>query len=405
MKYFLFFCLILTAHNTWAQHVVQGKVIDAEKREAVAGATVYINNSTVRTSTNKAGEYYLQLPAAGRYELVISAMGHELASFELVVDGNTKKDAVLQQKNLEIDEVTVTAYLKDGWKQWGMYFTESFIGMSSFAKQTKILNPEVLRFRYQATEKVLQVSATEPLQISNRALGYEINYDLLDYHMDFRSGHLYYEGFASFQDSKKISNKMHKNRQAAYMTSFMRFIRSTYSHSWKADGYNVRELIRVVNQERQRVDSLMKLINKRVYTDFRGDWPAFYAAQNSYTVDSVERFRSTLQQPKAYDVLKEELSEEQVIKKTSKDDMQTIHYENYLRITHASIVPEEAYLFWNKKADGSSLLLLAPQSVVYIDALGNFAPAANWIQEGYWAWYSKLSTMLPLDYKDNTQPK
>lgn len=398
MKHLLSILLSFVIHTAWSQHVVQGTVTEAESMEIVAGATVYMNNSTVRTSTDKDGKYRLSLPSSGNYELVISAIGHELAVLEISVSGEIIKNVKLHRKNVEIEEITISAYLKDGWKQWGAYFTETFIGTSAFSKQTKILNPEVLQFRYNASEKILQVSANKPLKISNRALGYEIAYDLQHYSMNFNSRYLLFEGFASFQDQKRISSKIRRNRKQAYQSSFMRFIRSTYSNSWQEDGYEVRELVRIVQQERIRVDSLMKTINARVYRDLQGDWNAYFASQNEFNTDSIQNFRKILEQPKAYDIVKGIVNESQIMTKNHASGMKEVQYDHYLHIQHPEVKREDAYFSWKGKTDGSSILRIMPKSSVWIDARGNFSPAANWLQEGYWAWYSKLCTMLPLDY-------
>ena len=218
MKYIIALFFVLIVHLGLAQDLIRGKVSDGEGNDAVAGATVYINNSTIRTSASRDGQFTLRLPNAGNYELVVSAIGYELSVIEIKVSGEVQQDVVLQKKVTEIEEVVISPFLKDGWKEWGAYFTETFIGTMDFAKQTKILNPEVLRFRYSTTSKVLTVSAGEPIKIANRALGYDIDYDLHTYRMDFNTRYLYYEGFASFQERKRVSRKMRQNREGAYMS-------------------------------------------------------------------------------------------------------------------------------------------------------------------------------------------
>ncbi len=404
MKSILAFLLGCIAHTCLAQHRIHGTVTENEKQTPVAGAYVYINNSTIRTSTNSEGKYVLRLPAAGKYAIVIAAMGHELASFETEADGEVRKDVVLNPKTVEIAEVTVSAYQKDGWKQWGTYFTESFIGTSAFAKQTKILNHEVLRFRYSATDKVLQVFAMAPLKISNRALGYEITYALNAYQMDFNTRHLYYDGYAYFKESKRISSNVRRNREDAFASSLMRFTRSTYSKSWEKDGYTVRELVRVVDNERMRIDSLMKKINQRVFKDLQGNWTAFYRAQDEFNADSIQYFRAMLRKPKEYSLLKSKLNESQIMTAESTAATKAIQYENYLHVKFSGATYEKSYFDWNSEADGASLIKLSPHATVYIDALGNFSPAINWTHEGYWAWYNKICTMLPLDYQSDSKP-
>lgn len=398
MKAILFLLIFLATHTGLAQQIVSGTVVDAENREVIAGATVYINNSTIRTSSNKEGYYKLRLPGEGTYELVVSAIGYELAVQEIKTSGMVKQDMILQRKTTEIEEIAISPFLKDGWKDWGAYFTETFIGTSAFSKQTNILNPEVLRFRYDKVNKVLTVLADQPLKISNRALGYDIDYDLHAYSMNFDTKYLYFEGFASFQERKRVSRKTRKNREEAYRSSLMRFIRSTYTDSWDKDGYEVRELMRVYNEERAYADSVLKVINRRVFNDFYGSWTSYYASHNKYNADSVSNFRRILSQPAVYSILGRQLTSTQIVSSNQAPGQRELSYENYLYIQHPGIMYEDAYFMWNSKADESSQLTLLPGSSVWIDALGNFSPPISWILEGYWAWYNKLGTMLPLDY-------
>src|SRR5687768_2549230 len=69
----LFFCLNLSAH---AQNKVTGIIKDKESNQPIAGASVFLNNTSVGTASTKAGTFELNVPS-GKFELIISSIGYE----------------------------------------------------------------------------------------------------------------------------------------------------------------------------------------------------------------------------------------------------------------------------------------------------------------------------------------
>src|SRR5438045_1551484 len=60
-----------------AQFTITGKVTDAETKEALQGASVFAQNTTKGTTTDKDGAFRLHLDKGG-YELAISFTGYEV---------------------------------------------------------------------------------------------------------------------------------------------------------------------------------------------------------------------------------------------------------------------------------------------------------------------------------------
>ena len=67
---FLFFCA-----STFGQGI-KGKVIDADIKEGIVGATVSIENSSYSTSTDLQGNYSLKIPK-GDYKLITFGLRKE----------------------------------------------------------------------------------------------------------------------------------------------------------------------------------------------------------------------------------------------------------------------------------------------------------------------------------------
>ena len=71
--HFMFFSGLLAAQNTFT---VSGKVIDSASREPLAFASVFCQNTTQGTATNKEGAFALSLKEGG-YDLVITFTGYQ----------------------------------------------------------------------------------------------------------------------------------------------------------------------------------------------------------------------------------------------------------------------------------------------------------------------------------------
>ena len=95
---FLFFCV-----STFGQGI-KGKVIDADIKEGIVGATVSIENSSYSTSTDLQGNYSLKIPK-GDYKLIISFSGYEKKIISIVVPAT----AVITMPDISMVEATGTA--------------------------------------------------------------------------------------------------------------------------------------------------------------------------------------------------------------------------------------------------------------------------------------------------------
>ena len=77
-KNHLFFLLVCTTISLIAkgQFAVTGTVLDSASREPLAGSSVFCQNTTLGTATNKQGEFSLTLKSGG-YDLIVSYTGYQ----------------------------------------------------------------------------------------------------------------------------------------------------------------------------------------------------------------------------------------------------------------------------------------------------------------------------------------
>lgn len=196
---FLLGCLVWI--DTDAQADLGGQVLSADNRQPVVSANVYISNSSIGTVTDEKGHFLIRNFPAGRYDLVVSCVGYTTQVITVSSAQLPKQLTVLLQPKVnELQEVIVEPYDKNGWERWGDFFIENFIGTSAFARDCKLLNRDVIKFRFSKKKNKLEVIANDRLVIENHALGYVLKYDLTRFEYDFGTRIFLYQGYPLFEE-------------------------------------------------------------------------------------------------------------------------------------------------------------------------------------------------------------
>jgi len=241
---FVLACMSLAA---FGQFTVKGKVVDAETKEPLASASVFAQNTTKGTTTDRDGEFTLALDRGG-YELIFSFTGY--VSTTLSVQRNDGSPLVVELRKAEksLDEVVIQSSneVPDGWEKYGSFFTSHFIGSTPFADSCFLMNPEVLKFFYYKRSDRLKIIATEPLQIVNRALGYNLRYELDSFVYHYKTDINSYRGlclYAELEGTPEEMNIWKRNREEAYYGSRLHFLRSYYDSTLIQEGFTVSMLL------------------------------------------------------------------------------------------------------------------------------------------------------------------
>jgi hypothetical protein len=216
-----------------AQVSISGRILNDESGEAIANASVYLNNTTIGATTNAAGEYILKGVRPGIYEIIVSHVSYDMLLHKVDV---TEKDLrfvfriipkIKQMRNI----VVMT---KDLRKQWMNLFRQYFIGENIAAAKTKILNEEDVLFERGETKSVMKAFSETPLIIENRELGYRIYFDLIEFYYDREEQRTYYAGYSRFEELDKDGEprkKWIKNREQIYRGSTMHFYHSMLANT------------------------------------------------------------------------------------------------------------------------------------------------------------------------------
>lgn len=394
--FFIFLLLYLNVTYLFSQVIFSGRITDKETNKELQGVSIYVNNSSIGGSSNANGDFRLVLPEKGNYGLVFSLLGYAVSMKNVMLENSTTVQIQLEPKRIEIEEVTLVPYLKDGWAIWGRFFLDNFIGTSEFSKKTKLKNHKVLKFRYNKTDKILTVHADEPLQLVNNALGYTIVYDLQEFYMNFDSRKLYFEGFTFFKSFVKETKTILQNREKAYSSSTMKFIRSTYNSQWEADGFVVKQFFKMPNVQREYAAAALKKHTTILMTNFNGNWDLYFKTLPISTVDTINSYRSYMNQPKIITSLGKRLFEKDIV--FQHEGAKYLKFTDYIFIQNKGIIYEDAYYVFNNHGPEASVLGIIDDQAIEMDMYGNYYPASGMLLEDYWSWYSKLATLLPLDY-------
>src|SRR5678815_2155609 len=238
-KIFLFTLLILSFGFDFSQSnfTVSGKVVDSATKEPLAFASVFCQNTTQGTATNKEGTFHLSLKEGG-YDLVITYTGYKSRMIRISPEMKPNElqiEMVKEEKSIEEVVIRSSNEVKDGWTKYGKFFLDNFIGTTPFSSQCVLVNPEVLKFYYFKKSEKLKVLADSPLIIYNNALGYNLRYNLDSFLFMYKTdicsytGLSFYEERSSSEDSIKLWTK---NRQKAYFGSRLHFMHSYYAVSY-----------------------------------------------------------------------------------------------------------------------------------------------------------------------------
>jgi len=216
-----------------AQHTITGKIVDATTGEPMYGAHVFLAETTVGTTADQAGEFKLTTSLTGNFTLVATFVGYEqgLASLQLPKDAIRSYTFKLDPEVEQIDELVVTSSNKE-WRENLDRFMEEFIGQSSNAQNTILENPEVINFEKEG--RMLSASTARPLQITNNALGYRIQTELVRFEWDLNQDIGSYRVFPSFTEleaaGKDQKEQWIKNREDVYERSLRFFLRELFEH-------------------------------------------------------------------------------------------------------------------------------------------------------------------------------
>lgn len=358
-KILIFFLLIAGCQQSFSQTQLKGKVVNEETQEPVPLVSVYLNNTTNGSVTDREGTFYIKNVQPGKYKLVASSVGY--ITYTKLIDTkapHSELTIVLTPKADELQSVDIVSYDPEGWDKWGKLFTDLFIGTNPNAIICRLMNPEVIQFRMNK-DNTLTAIANKPLRIENDALGYEILYKLESFEYDFNRRIVSYSGYALFRDLSEShpgrAEKYARMREQTYDGSLLQFMRAFYMNKLESNGYEMRNIGKLSNPG--------NLSNPAI------SHPIISSDSIGFAVDS---------------------------------NTAGFYFQDSLEITYTHKVIPNAYkrlskLHKNETFPVSQLLFINKRPVFIISSGYYYRPEDLKIT-GFWAWWETTANLLPYDY-------
>ncbi|MFV0538629.1 MAG: carboxypeptidase-like regulatory domain-containing protein [Dysgonomonas sp.] len=232
MRKILLFLFFLVAVSSQAQ-VLRGKVIDAETKEAIVSATVYLNGTSYGAMTDDNGEFALNVGKVINTELIVSLMGYKNAIIPNPFV-EIPSEIHLERNPKQLDDIIIASPFSR--KQMLAVFKKYFLGDDEFGKACKIIsNEDEIKLGYDVSLKMLAARSDNPIVIENKRLGYVVTFSLIGFNLiynyvsleEFNLLRTYLFGTSSFKEINEVaSKKIMNNRAKAYRESTNYFFKN-----------------------------------------------------------------------------------------------------------------------------------------------------------------------------------
>lgn len=232
----IFFLLLLTFSFHSFSQTLQGTVFD-ENKNPVMGVSIYLDGTTIETSTDENGKYILNLKEKINTSLVIRFLGYETIYIADPFKNSTLK-IFLVPKEIQLNEVVITKELFNRAQKLKV-FRAQFLGTSKAGKSCIISNEDIIDFEYDYETNILYASANSPLKVKNNYLGYEIEFDLHEFYVHFYKKSIqstdvtksFFLGTTFYREIIK-GEKINKKRENIYNGSQMDFFKNLSENKW-----------------------------------------------------------------------------------------------------------------------------------------------------------------------------
>jgi CarboxypepD_reg-like domain len=410
----ILFFLFLNAGFAFSQPEITGKVVASANAVPVPGCSVFISNTAKGTVSDKNGYFELNDIPPGKHELVVSSIGYETSVYPFSAEQLPLKLRIeLEVKVKELQNVTVEPSVEEGWNKWGKLFTDNFIGNTPNALHCKIKNEKAIRFRFYKKSNRVVAYADEPVILENNAFGYRISYQLEQFEVNFKTRVALFFGYPLFEEMvtnrRGQQEKWKRNRDKAYYGSIMHFMRSLYIDSLAQQGFEVRRMVKIPNEEKERVKKIYHPVS--LVRTSRANGVTVVTSQSDQLLktapDSLEYYERIMRQDDFKEVYGLSLLTADSLIIRVEGACKILFFTDYLYVTYKKEMEEEDYIRYHGEnrtpTFQRSYLTIPDLNPVEIDENGNYTPPQEILTSAYWGWSEKMADFLPVDYKPSAE--
>lgn len=392
MNYKIFVLLILAfiCKHTQAQDNgnLSGKIFDKSNNQPLDGVSIFLDNTTIGTTSDSSGKILINQIPFGNYTLVISKMGYKIITKKIEIKKNLNELTVqLIPEIIKLDEVIVKP---DPYrKNYIALFYNAFIGDMSLSEQCKILNTSALVFHPNTDENTLTVRTNGILLVENKILGYKLHVKLDSLKINFNLRKTTYKASVFLEEmygEASQKKRWEKNRKRAYLGSIRHFYRSLYNNNLSDNGFKILAVDLIRDQSRLP-DSIIDSKIKSLMT------------HDGNRADLMYWKRQRLRPVMKYRITDSLISSKNLIRFTGDSGIGEFHFDKYVYVVSNNKLIETRY---GKTSVGTILILNEPYAL--IDNQGTLLNSNSIFYEG--DSIEKLVDKLPINYsvEDRSSP-
>lgn len=220
---------------------VTGTVKDADTGETLPFCNVFVNNTTISTTSDLDGVFTLTDLAPGSLEVGFSFLGYKATTKQVTLNpgGKLTLNVSLEPLETELSDVEIKAKRDKAWERDLRKFENLFLGNDAIAAKTEISNPWVVDFPESEERNTFLASSQLPIEILNQYLGYKITFNLQEFYdnpVNYRIA-----GAARFEELEAESDlqeqEWDRNRMDVYSKSPQNMFRAMISGTHEKEGF------------------------------------------------------------------------------------------------------------------------------------------------------------------------
>lgn len=228
--------LISMSFYSVAQIGIVGRVVDAKTDEPINGVHAYISQSQIGDYTIADGSYQLKNLERRTFTLVFSHVGYLSQVFEISnLSSLQTLDIALEEDVTQLGEVQVDGTVDRKWGRYFKRFKDAFLGANHDESLITIENDYIVDFK-SLKGRDFNVENQPVLNIVNKYLGYEIEFQLLEFQES--RGNSYF-GYSNFKEMTDVDLKEQWviNREQAYNGSLRHFFKAVIDNKVGENGF------------------------------------------------------------------------------------------------------------------------------------------------------------------------
>jgi len=239
-----FFLVCITFLKLQAQ-VIEGIVYDVRTNETVPGVAIYLNGTSIITTSDKDGYFKLFIEESINTTLIFSHLSYESLTYSPPFDKLGHSFFLSEKVNqLEVAVVQADRISRENKMK---VFKEHFLGTTISGKSCIIVNEEDIMLHFDNETNRLIAFATDPIIIENKYLGYRIFFHLQDFTIQYAENaknmnsitHVSFSGTCLFNDLSPFDLKITTRRNDIYSRSNAFFWKSFASNTLKEAKFKI----------------------------------------------------------------------------------------------------------------------------------------------------------------------